>query len=156
MPPADKARRLEYQKTRYQRDGRAMRAKAKSNYIKKREDPAYRTHIKRVRMQHQNNNPEKTLLAEARRSAGKRNLDFDLVLSDILVPEYCPAFPNIKLEWVMDNHADCKPSVDRIDSSKGYTSGNIQIISWLANNIKSSHAGTDLLMVAKWMIENSQ
>ena len=43
------------------------------------------------------------------------------------------------------------PSVDRIDSARGYESGNIAIISYRANVIKSFGTIKEHLAVANWM-----
>jgi hypothetical protein len=43
------------------------------------------------------------------------------------------------------------PSLDRIDSSKGYTKDNIQVISWRANRIKNDSTPEELMMIAKYM-----
>ena len=61
--------------------------------------------------------------------------EFSIELEDILIPEKCPVFGfDLKREdrqtWM------CAPSVDRIDSSKGYIKGNITVVSRRANIIK--------------------
>ena len=61
--------------------------------------------------------------------------EFSIELEDILIPEKCPVFGfNLKREdretWM------CAPSVDRIDSSKGYIKGNVTVVSRRANIIK--------------------
>ena len=61
--------------------------------------------------------------------------EFSIELEDILIPEKCPVFGfNLKREdretWMF------APSVDRIDSSKGYIKGNVTVVSWRANILK--------------------
>ena len=54
-------------------------------------------------------------------------------------PKVCPVF-GIELEWeerVNGGH-DNSPSLDRIDSTKGYVKGNVMIMSNLANRMKSN------------------
>jgi hypothetical protein len=46
---------------------------------------------------------------------------------------------------------DFSPSLDRVDSSKGYTKDNIQVISWRANRIKNDSTPEELMMIAKYM-----
>jgi hypothetical protein len=46
---------------------------------------------------------------------------------------------------------DYGPSLDRIDSSKGYELHNIQVISWRANRIKNDATPEELRMLADYM-----
>lgn len=61
--------------------------------------------------------------------------EFSIDIEDIIIPEKCPVFGfELKREdretWM------CAPSVDRIDSSKGYIKGNVTVVSRRANIIK--------------------
>jgi hypothetical protein len=61
--------------------------------------------------------------------------EFSIDLEDISIPEKCPVFGfDLKREdkktWM------CAPSVDRIDSSKGYIKGNVTVVSRRANILK--------------------
>lgn len=80
---------------------------------------------------------ETRLLNYARRNARRRGEECSLELEDIVIPEYCPVL-GIKLEPGNSSHQDCSPSVDRIDSTKGYTKDNVWIISARANRIKNN------------------
>ena len=80
---------------------------------------------------------ETRLLNYARRNARRRGEECSLELKDIVIPEYCPVL-GIKLEPGSHSHQDCSPSVDRIDSTKGYTKDNVWIISARANRIKNN------------------
>jgi hypothetical protein len=78
---------------------------------------------------------ERRLLNYARRNAKRRGEECTLRLSDIVIPERCPVL-GFKMEHT--GHQDTSPSVDRIDSSKGYTPDNVWIISQRANRIKNN------------------
>lgn len=81
---------------------------------------------------------EKKIYTGAKARAKSKNLDFDIDLEDIIIPEYCPLL-NIKLESGLNNSSIANsPSIDRIDNNKGYTKDNIWIISNRANLIKNS------------------
>lgn len=43
------------------------------------------------------------------------------------------------------------PSIDRFDSSKGYTLDNINLICWRCNNLKSDATARELETIAAWM-----
>ena len=43
------------------------------------------------------------------------------------------------------------PSLDRIDSSKGYIVGNISVISLRANMLKNNATLNELKMIVKWL-----
>lgn len=81
------------------------------------------------------------MAARAKKRAKKKGLDFTITYADIVVPEHCPIL-GTKMFW---NHTingrkaqRTTPSLDRIDSSKGYTPDNIQVISYRANCLKSN------------------
>jgi hypothetical protein len=79
------------------------------------------------------------LHSQLKASAKKRNIEFDLTVSDIDdigIPIHCPVL-GIPLKF---NRGKVKPdsiSFDRIDSDKGYTRDNVVIISYRANQLKS-------------------
>jgi hypothetical protein len=90
---------------------------------------------------------ERVLLQAARSRAKSKKIPFDLTTSDILIPKRCPIF-GILLEKAKGGRAgDNSPSIDRIDSTKGYTKNNIIVISWKANRIKNSGTPEDHLKI---------
>lgn len=91
----------------------------------------------------------------AKRRADQRGLEFDLTLDYLrsLVTWYCPAL-GIQLDWSLKgsgNTSPCSPSLDRIDSSKGYTKSNTVIISRRANTIKNDANAKELLLIGEWL-----
>lgn len=89
------------------------------------------------------------MLATSRRRASKLGLEFNLTIEDILIPEQCPIL-GIKLirQTNKGRSAKCSPSLDRIDSSKGYIKGNVWVISMLANAMKNEANKEELLKFA--------
>ena len=61
--------------------------------------------------------------------------EFSIELEDIIIPEKCPVF-GFELKREDKQTWMCAPSVDRIDSSKGYIKGNVTVVSRRANIIK--------------------
>jgi len=87
---------------------------------------------------------EQSLLATAKFRAKKKNLQFNLELSDIIVPEVCPILGvPITTGW----HA---PSLDRIRPERGYTKGNVQVISKRANTLKNNMTLDELRLLSEW------
>jgi hypothetical protein len=81
-------------------------------------------------------NPKKIMLISAKGRAKKNGLEFNLVESDIVIPKYCPIFPEMELYKSDGKVSYNSPTLDRIDNNKGYVKGNIGVISHKANSIK--------------------
>lgn len=88
------------------------------------------------------------LLANAKMRAERYNVPFSLSLSDIKIPEFCPAL-GVKLEPGGDT--DNSPSLDRIVPELGYVPDNIAVISQRANRIKSDANADELRRVSDWL-----
>lgn len=95
------------------------------------------------------NNYERVLYNQAKRSSKPRGLSFSLGIEDILIPTLCPylEIPLTKTQGkgIIWSNA----SIDRIDNTKGYIKGNIQIISRLANSMKQQASKEELIVFAK-------
>lgn len=90
------------------------------------------------------------LFLECRARAKRLGFEFNLEPSDIVVPVACPVFG-----FVLDSaKRDTSASVDRIDSSLGYVRGNVRVISYLANRMKSNASPEQLITFAQWILEN--
>lgn len=81
--------------------------------------------------------PKTRLMYSTKQTAKHKNLEHTISRDDFELPEYCP-YTGIKIGYVvgrgkkMDN-----PSIDRLDSTKGYIPGNVELISNLANSMKN-------------------
>lgn len=88
----------------------------------------------------------------ARGHAKERGIEFSLTLQDLLpLPTHCPVL-GYELVYLVsrDDQGHVLPhsaSLDRIDSTKGYIPGNVQIISWRANRIKADATVEELKSV---------
>ena len=94
------------------------------------------------------NNPSKAMYDRAKKRASKTGLRFDLEISDINIPEFCPLI-GIKLKQNKGCAGDDSPSVDRINSTLGYTKDNVRVISRLANIMKANATNEQLLLFVK-------
>jgi hypothetical protein len=76
------------------------------------------------------------MVAQARCRARDRGYEFTITTDDVAIPEICPV---LGIPLVFGQGEEFKmncPSIDRIDSNKGYTKDNIVIVSWRANMLK--------------------
>jgi len=92
---------------------------------------------------------EKNLWRKAKYRAKSKNLEFNISLEDIIVPENCPVL-DTKLEVSNIKRTGNSPSLDRIDNSKGYVKGNVIVISFRANRIKSDASIDELEKIANF------
>lgn len=93
--------------------------------------------------------------SSAKKRAEALNLSFDLTTEFIesISPDYCPIL-NKPLKYGGGQRTNESPALDRIDPKKGYTKGNVQVISLLANLMKSNATREDLINFAKWVLKN--
>lgn len=101
--------------------------------------------------------PERYLATCARRRAKNKGIEFDITHEDIKIPSHCPIL-GIKLKSHVGEgkHGgqNDSPTLDRIDPNQGYVKGNIQVLSHLANMMKSNATPEELHKFADWIKEN--
>lgn len=94
------------------------------------------------------------LLNASKQRAALKNREHTITLADIQqkypVDGKCPIF-GITLQFNSVGFRDNSPSIDRIDSTKGYTHDNIQIISWKANSIKRNASLEELILLVNYL-----
>ena len=97
-------------------------------------------------------NPERAVLWNARKNAKTKGVAFDLELSDIVIPNVCPALgiPIVKTSTEGIGRTDNSPSVDRLDPTKGYVKDNVRIVSWRANKLKGDATPEELEKIAAY------
>jgi len=77
------------------------------------------------------------LWCQAKKRAKKKNIEFSITSEDIPeIPKICPVL-GIPIIVGKGKLTDNSPSIDRINNNKGYTKGNIRIISYRANRLKN-------------------
>lgn len=94
-------------------------------------------------------NYEQIILKRSKDRAKLNYIEHTITLEDIIIPATCPYLevPLTRLQG--QGQLPTNASIDRIDSSKGYIKGNIQIISRLANTMKSNATEDQLIQFAK-------
>lgn len=88
--------------------------------------------------------------SRAKTRAKNKSLEFNIEISDIQIPKRCP-YLDIELRFVKGRSGGSYNSaaLDRIDNSKGYIKGNIEVISHLANQMKASATKEQLILFSK-------
>ena len=76
-----------------------------------------------------------------------------LTIEDIFIPKLCPYYHEPLLTDIKYCYDDFYYSIDRIDSTKGYIKGNVQVISRKANTMKNNASIEMLKRFANGVIE---
>lgn len=146
-------------KDRQVRSARKYRAKPESRQKAKEYNKAYyatngsryRALNKKWRQTHR----EHQMVIQARKRAKEKGWECTITHEDIKIPEYCPVL-GVKLQVGSNVRLPESPSIDRIDSSKGYTPDNIAVISEKANRIKNDANLSDILLIADYMLKHAK
>ena len=96
--------------------------------------------------------PEYLIWYRAKNNAKEKQMDFNLEIEDIEIPTLCPY---LGVELLTESNQSRNPnyySIDRIDSTKGYSKGNVQVISLLANTMKNNATIDQLINFCKGVI----
>jgi hypothetical protein len=95
--------------------------------------------------------PARYLYFRVKYRAKTDGIVFELEPSDIFIPEFCPVL-GLRLSPVWAPQGDeAKPSLDRLDPTKGYVRGNVTVISLRANRIKTDATAEEHERIAAWM-----
>ena len=97
-------------------------------------------------------NPILFLFNQLKGNARKRGQEFTITLVDILpAPTHCPIL-GLELDYsgTLKRCSDNLPSVDRLDSHRGYVPGNVAIISHRANVLKNSASLEEMKKLVAW------
>lgn len=92
---------------------------------------------------------ERHMWHAAKKRAKQKGLDFSIEVSDINIPKVCPI---LEIPLIRNNRGTkCgdSPSLDRIDTTKGYIKGNVWVISHRANTAKWNLTSKELLIFSK-------
>lgn len=117
------------------------RARQRAHY--KNNPQLYRE--KRVK---ENAQVERRIHIRVKSRAKREGTLFNLDVSDIVIPKVCPVL-GIKLVTTNQGsgyHTN-SPSLDKIDPTKGYTKGNVRVISARANLLKNDATAHELRLV---------
>ena len=94
--------------------------------------------------------PEKLLHRYAKLRSKKKNIPFDIEISDVVIPTHCPIL-GIPLAFSRKALGPGSPTLDKIIPTLGYTKGNVQVLSWKANKLKSNGTVEELELIVKYL-----
>ena len=99
--------------------------------------------------------PEYKMIARAKSRAKIKHIEFNIEISDIMIPDVCPilGIPLLGNSGKSGGKIN-SPALDRIDCKKGYIKGNIRVISHLANMMKSCAEEEHMITFSKCVTEN--
>lgn len=122
--------------------------------IKRKKFPETEQKYKEMKRREFVNHYIKNLLHRTKKRALQKELEFNISEEDIIIPEICPIL-EVPLVIGTSNNYEYSPSIDRIDNTKGYIKGNIQIISKKANSMKNSATLDELKAFCKNILRYS-
>jgi hypothetical protein len=140
-PKKPRPRCHECQRRNYKENPELARKRAREYYWRNRETVLAKDKVRRKA------STARTLLNAAKGRARRKGLPFDLTVHDIVIPSHCPV---LGLPFVV-NTVKCgsdSPTLDRIIGHLGYVRGNIVVVSFRVNTIKSDATPTELRAVA--------
>lgn len=113
-----------------------------------------REYNKEYQRQYFKDNPDRYLYWSVKGRARKLGLPFNLELEDLVIPTVCPILGlPLARNTGQKRPAPNSPSVDRIDPTKGYVKGNVQVISQRANIMKNDANSEELRKFAEWVLK---
>ena len=141
----------------YRSDSKKYRTecfKCKSDIQKKYYTTRYAETAKRKSFEFRKKDQKVNLFVSCKATARKKKLNFNLKIDDIVIPEYCK-YLGVKLTNIQGKgRIETNASIDRIDPSKGYVKGNIQVISFKANTMKQNASKTELLTFCRNVLKD--
>ena len=96
-------------------------------------------------------NYESVMLGQAKGRAKRAGLEFNIDITDIIIPEFCPVFSSIALCKTNAKSFHNSPSLDRLIPSLGYVKGNVRVISHKANAMKQNATWQEIMKLAEWV-----
>jgi hypothetical protein len=121
-------------------------------YAKRRAED--KTYARRSNEKWRETNPKAYMLSRAKSRAKAEGLPFDITTDDFEIPEFCPVFPDLRLEFSSgSSRPDNTPSLDKVIPERGYVRGNVRVVSMRANRLKSDATLEELKAILAY-IEN--
>lgn len=109
--------------------------------------------VQRIRARkYRHENPLRYLVNSARARANRLGIPFDLTIEDLQpAPQFCPALGLELVYGAQGKRLDSCATLDRVRPALGYVRGNVRIISWRANRLKSDSNLDELKAIASYV-----
>lgn len=117
------------------------------NNARRRSDPE---HYKKLSRKSYRKNIVQILWSQSQRRAKKYGYEHNISKEDIVIPEYCPVL-GIPLIISDGRSSYNSPTLDRFDNNQGYIKGNVRVISFRANSLKSNASVEELEKIIKYI-----
>jgi hypothetical protein len=121
----------------------------------KENNSAYRERNKDKIKEWKDDNKDLLYFLSLKARASRKGIAFELEQSDVTSVVICPVF-GVPLIRAAVKPAWNSSSVDRIDNTKGYVRGNIQVMSYLANSMKRDATDEQLILFAEWVLKEKK
>lgn len=112
-------------------------------------DPEFKAEFRKKVSKYRRADYRPDMLARAKRRAEDLSLPFDLTKDDVPLTTHCPVF-GFAFEPGRGKVCMTTPTLDRIIPELGYVKGNVIVVSFKANLIKSSATPEEIMKVAKF------
>lgn len=135
----------------YRKNSRECLARSKSWVVANM--PRHRAYMSAYQIKDRARNPIKYLLYQAKSRAKAKGLVFNLKIADLKTPLRCPVL-GIKLKYGMQSNGKndlASASLDRLNNRRGYTKGNVRVISRRANELKRDGTLKEFKAIARYM-----
>ena len=105
----------------------------------------HKDRMREMQRKSRSSNHPRRLWNHAKSRALKKGIEFTITVNDIIIPTSCPY---LGTPFVYGTN-EATHSLDRIDNTKGYIPGNIEVISYQANRMKNTATKEELILFAK-------
>lgn len=109
-----------------------------------------REHVRTSRLKIRTEDPARLLMYSVKGRVNRTKVPFNLTTEDLRIPEVCPVL-GIPLFFSERGRGDNTPSVDRVNPDLGYVRGNVAVISWRANRMKSRFSRDEFERLVAWL-----
>ena len=125
------------------------RETAKLAQRKKAENPEHNKRRALLAQINRKANPARCLWWGAKIRARRFGWAFDITREEVTIPPLCPVL-GIPF-GVNSKQSPNSPTLDRINNTRGYVKGNVRVISWRANSLKSDASIDEIEKVLRYM-----